>query len=109
MQEIKKEIFKSGKFSELARALKGVAADSPLTVKGISGSLLAFAAFFISEHARTQVVVVARDGDRAEMLRDDCAQLAGEGNVRLFARRAEHSAQSLDLTSSVPQRARLQG
>jgi transcription-repair coupling factor (superfamily II helicase) len=103
MQEIKKEIFKSGKFGELSRALKGVAADSPLTVKGISGSLLAFAAFFISEHARAQVVVIARDGDRAEMLRDDCAQLAGEGNVRLFARRSQHSAQSLDLTSSVAQ------
>src|ERR1041384_4031247 len=103
MQEIKKEIFKSGKFGELSRALKGVAADSPLTVKGISGSLLAFAAFFISEHARAQVVVIARDGDRAEMLRDDCAQLAGEGNVRLFARRSQHSPQSLDLTSSVAQ------
>ncbi len=103
MQEIKKEIFKSGKFGELSRALTGAAATDPLVVKGISGSLLAFVAVFVGEETQKQVVVVARDDDRAEMLRDDCAQLGGEGNVRLFARRSQHSAQSLDLTSSVAQ------
>ena len=61
MLEIKKQIFKSGKFGELSNALKELSAGSQLTVRGISGSLLAFVAAFTAEKTQRQVVVVARD------------------------------------------------
>jgi transcription-repair coupling factor (superfamily II helicase) len=103
MQEIKKEIFQSAKFSEFSGALKRLTSGSPLTLRGISGSLLAFVASFAFEKTRGQLVVVTSDEDKAQMLRDDCGLVVGEANVRLFGKRPHHSGQSLDLTSSVAQ------
>src|ERR1051325_4426053 len=103
MQEIKKLLFQSAKFTELSSALKGISPASPLNLRGVSGSLLAFVAAFTFEKMKGQLVVVARDEERAEMLRDDCGLLAGEANVRFFGKRPHHTGQSLDLTSSVAQ------
>lgn len=103
MQDIKKHIFHSVKFAELSDALKRISSGSPLMLRGISGSLFAFVAAFTAEKMQRQVVVVASDDDKAEMLRDDCGQLIGEDKVRLFGKRSQHAAQSLDLTSSVAQ------
>jgi len=103
MKAIKKQIFQSGKFTEFLDALKRLAPGSPLMVRGISGSFLAVVSAFVAEKMQRQVVVVARDEDRAEMLRDDCSEFLGEGSVRLFAGRSHHSTQALDLTSSVAQ------
>ncbi|OLD58167.1 MAG: transcription-repair coupling factor, partial [Ignavibacteria bacterium 13_1_40CM_2_61_4] len=103
MKEIKKKIYESDKIRELSAALGGLAPGRSLPVRGLSGSLPAFALAHAAETTRRQILLVASDDDRAEKLRDDCALLLGEENVRFFGTRAHHAAQALDLTSSVAQ------
>ena len=103
MNEIKKRLYESDKFKELSAALGGLTPGRSLSVRGLSGSLPAFVAAHAAERTRRQVLLVASDDDRAEKLRDDCALLLGEQNVRFFGTRAHHAAQALDLTSSVAQ------
>src|SRR6267143_227010 len=103
MKEIKKKIYESDKFKQLSAALRGLTPGKSLSVRGLSGSLPAFVAAHAAETTRRQILLVASDDDRSEKLRDDCALLLGEENVRFFGTRAHHAAQALDLTSSVAQ------
>jgi len=103
MNDIKKRVFESEPFQRLARELEAPGAAQPLFVRGISGSLMAFLATFVYEQRPRQVLLAVPDNDRAERLRDDCALLAREDQVRLYAYSASHRAALLDLTASIAQ------
>src|SRR5882762_7296173 len=103
MKEIKKKIYESAKFKALSAALAGLTPGKSLSVRGLSGSLPAFVAAHAAEASRRQILLVVPDDDRAEKLRDDCALLLGEESVRFFGTRTHHTAQAMDLTSSVAQ------
>jgi transcription-repair coupling factor (superfamily II helicase) len=103
IESIKKRIFESEPFQRLGRELEALSADQPLVVRGISGSLMAFVAEFVYEKKPRQVFLVVADNDRAERLRDDCALLAREEQVRLYAHASGHKAEALDLTAPIAQ------
>ncbi|MDE3057696.1 MAG: transcription-repair coupling factor [Bacteroidota bacterium] len=99
--DIKKRIFSSTEFSQLARC--PFSAGEPVTVQGIAGSLRAFVASFLFEEFSGQIVVVASEKDAAEQLRDDCAQLLPNSNVRLYTIEPFHDAQTLDMSAPISQ------
>lgn len=99
MQNLTKQIFQSKEFLELAERVKKLSRGDVLTIGGVAGSLLAFAASKIFTEEQRQVVLIASDEDSAEKLRDDCALLVGEELVQLFGALPLHDAQTLDMTS----------
>lgn len=103
IEVVKKRIFESEPFRRLARELETLGAGQPLFVRGISGSLAAFVAAFVYERGPRQVLLVVPDNNRAEQLRDDCALLAREDQVRLSAHVPSHKAALLDLTAPIAQ------
>ena len=103
MERVKSEIFQSVAFRNLEDTLRKLNLGEPLHTHGIGGSLLAFFATHIFEHWQRQVVLIASEEDQAEKLRDDCAVIAGEQNVRFYGARPGHQAQSLDMSSSIAQ------
>ncbi len=103
MEKIKEKIFQSNEFKEAGQLAKGLAAGQSIVLRGVAGSLLSFVTVQIAEERQTQVLLVASDEEKAEKLRDDCALLLGEANVRLFGTRPTHQAQMLDMTSSIAQ------
>jgi transcription-repair coupling factor (superfamily II helicase) len=103
MEVIKERIFESEPFQQLARELGTLGVGQPLFVRGMSGSLMAFAAAFVYEQRPRQILLVVPDNNRAEQLRDDCALLAREDQVRLYAHAPSHRAALLDLTAPIAQ------
>jgi transcription-repair coupling factor (superfamily II helicase) len=103
LDDIKKKVSDSEPFLRLRKEGAKVAAGSPLTLKGISGSLMAFVVSSLYEVRQSQVVLLVPDDDRAEQLRDDCVMLLGEHSVRLYAHGPGHKAQSLDMTAPIAQ------
>jgi transcription-repair coupling factor (superfamily II helicase) len=103
IESLQKNIFSSQPFRQLRQELRHHQAGKPFAVKGISGSLLAFVASFLFEEQRRQLILIVPDADRAEQLRDDCALLIGEAQVRLFGETSGHQAELLDLTAPLSQ------
>ncbi|MFA6541047.1 MAG: transcription-repair coupling factor, partial [Bacteroidota bacterium] len=101
MIDLKKRIFSSPPFEQLA--LTDPIAGEPVLLHGISGSLLAFAAAALFHEHAAQVLVIADDPDQAEKIRDDCAALAGDANVRLCLVEHHHSSQTLDMSAPLSQ------
>ncbi len=79
------------------------ATSLPVHLRGIAGSLWAFVAAFLYEEADGQILLVLSEKEAAEKLRDDCAQLVQESNVRLYAVEPLHAGQALDMTSTIGQ------
>ncbi len=103
MDILKNEIFRSDKLIGFDSQVGQLKCGELLHIQGISGSLLAFLMVYVFEKQQHQVVLIASNEDRAEKLRDDCALIAGEQNVRYFGSRPTHQAQMLDMTSSIAQ------
>jgi transcription-repair coupling factor (superfamily II helicase) len=99
IEEIKKHIYSSLQFKELRERVDA----HSLSLTNIRGSLMAFAAAFVFEVSRKQLLLLVPEDDDAEKLRDDCALLLGEERVRLFGHSVEHHAKLLDMSSPVAQ------
>ena len=74
-------------FEALVERLAGDVPGPPAVVHGAAGSLDALLASLLQETLRRQVLVVARDPERAERLRDDLRGIAGEHKVHFFGAR----------------------
>ncbi len=98
---LKKKIFSSEEFQRLG--LAEPAAIAPVYLRGIAGSLWAFIAAYMFEEFHGQILLIVPEKDAAEKLRDDCAQLVSDANVRLYAFESTHAAQLLDMTSTISQ------
>ena len=103
LDDLKKKISDSEPFLRLRRDAAGATPGKPLTLRGISGSLMAFVVSNLYEVRQSQVVLLVPDDDRAEQLRDDCVQLLGEHSVRLYAHGPGHKATALDMTAPIAQ------
>ncbi|MDD8017857.1 MAG: hypothetical protein PHP42_05755, partial [Bacteroidota bacterium] len=101
MVEFSQKIFESELFQKLNAC--NVTPDQPMLLRGISGSLWAFAAVALFRQANGQVLVVVDDKDRAEKLRDDCISIIGDANVRLCIVEPHHVSQSMDMSSPLSQ------
>jgi transcription-repair coupling factor (superfamily II helicase) len=103
LDDIRRKIAESEPFLRLQTEAAGAEPGKPLTLRGISGSLMAFVVSHLYESRQSQVVLLVPDDDRAEQLRDDCAMLLGEYSVRLYAHGPGHKATSLDMTAPIAQ------
>ncbi len=103
IEEIRKRIEDSEPFRMLLQRSKALAAGESLSIRGVSGSLMAFVAASLYDARQTQVVLLTADRDRAEQLRDDCALLLGEHSVRLYTHGPSHKAAALDMTAPIAQ------
>jgi transcription-repair coupling factor (superfamily II helicase) len=103
LEKIKEKIFQSGEFRQLNEKLRSFAPGERLELRNVAGSLIAFTAVNVFESAHRQVLLVASDEDRAEKLRDDCALLLGEQQVRFFGAKSSHHGQSLDVSTTIAQ------
>jgi transcription-repair coupling factor (superfamily II helicase) len=103
VEKIKKILFESSPFVKFTEDIKRLEVNSPLLLRNVSGSLLAFVAAKAFEESGRQCVLIASDEDHAEKLRDDCALLVDEGKVCYFGSRPRHQAQSLDMSASIAQ------
>ena len=99
IEQIKKTIFSSPPFEALQRILE----QNEVHLRGISGSLMAFAVSYVFEQRQSQLLYVCADEDSAEKLRDDCALLLGEQSVALFAFNVARHARILDMTGPIAQ------
>ncbi len=75
----------------------------PVILRGISGSLWAFIAAYLFEEYQGQILLLVPEKDAAEKMRDDCAQLLSNANVRLYAKESIHAGQALDMTATISQ------
>ncbi|MGE5314706.1 MAG: transcription-repair coupling factor [Acidobacteriota bacterium] len=75
----------------------------PVVLRGIAGSLRAFVAAHLYAEFQNQLLVVCAEKDDAEKLRDDCALLAGEADVRLYMVESVHEAQALNMNAPISQ------
>ncbi|HCA78847.1 MAG TPA: transcription-repair coupling factor [Bacteroidetes bacterium] len=103
IETIKKRIEGTEPFRALTEKVRSIDAGETLTVRGIHGSLMAFAAAAAFEASSSQVLLLVPDTDRAEQLRDDCALLLGESNVRLYSHGSGHKGALLDMTAPIAQ------
>jgi transcription-repair coupling factor (superfamily II helicase) len=101
LAEIKKKIFSTEEFLKLS-AIEPTT-SGPIFLRGVSGSLWAFIAAYLFEEFQRQIFLVVSEKDSAEKLRDDCAQLFSEANVRLYAMESIHAGQALDMTATISQ------
>jgi transcription-repair coupling factor (superfamily II helicase) len=103
IETIRKRIETTLPFRELGERIASLPAGGCVDVRGISGSLLAFAAAALYESRRSQVLLLVPDTDRAEQLRDDCSLLLGENAVRLYSHGSGHKGALLDMTAPIAQ------
>jgi transcription-repair coupling factor (superfamily II helicase) len=96
-------LLKSEGFSRLAALVSATEPERPLLFDGAAGSLLAYVASVIYEKRNAQLLLITSSIEKAEMIRDDCATLIGEANVRYLGRRPTHEAETLDVDSTVAQ------
>lgn len=99
--DVKKKIFSSTPFQALAAT--EAAPGAPVTLRGVNGSLWAFVAAALFNERKSPVLAVVEDSERAERLRDDCARILGDANVRLCTVEHRHAAQALDLSAPLSQ------
>ena len=83
--------------------MKSLQPGNPIQLRGISGSLIAFAVMRLFELQKTQILLVSEDRDRAEQLRDDCATLLGDNRVCLYVAEPVHAALNLDMSAQIAQ------
>ena len=76
----------------LREAAGPLAAGSAVRMTGVAGSLLAVLVAELRETLGHQLLVVARDNEAAERMRDDLTMLAGADALRWFSGRDRHSA-----------------
>jgi transcription-repair coupling factor (superfamily II helicase) len=103
MKRFKDLVTSSTPFSLLRESFEKADKERPVILNGVSGSLLAFIAAEAFAETGRQILVIASDNDRAETLRDDCALILGDDQVRLFGSRPAHYSQTLDLSSPIAQ------
>ena len=103
IETIKKRIEGTEPFRTLIEKVGSIRPGERLSVRGINGSLMAFAAAAAFEACRSQVLLLVADRDRAEQLRDDCALLLGEHAVRLYSHGTGHKGALLDMTAPIAQ------
>ena len=101
LDTLTQKIYQSPEFFRLTENLPRP--GSPLLLRGCSGSLWAFVVSFLFNEFHDQILVVVPEKDFAERLRDDCAQLAGEANVRIYIKDPPHAAQALDMSAPIGQ------
>ena len=101
LDQLKQNIFSSEPFQQLVATEP--TPDAPKFVRGIAGSLRAFVAAHVWQEFQQQVLVVVPENDTAEQMRDDCALLVGDANVRLYLYETQHASQSLDMSASISQ------
>jgi transcription-repair coupling factor (superfamily II helicase) len=101
IKDINNRIFESAHFQKL-NALN-VSAGNPAQLHGISGSLWAFVAVALFRQANGQVLVVLDEQERAEKLRDDCAAIIGDANVKLCVVEPQHASQAMDMSAPLSQ------
>lgn len=99
--DIYSNIFDSEHFQRL-NALN-VSAKNPAVLHGIFGSLWAFVAVALYRQANGQVLVVLDEPERAEKLRDDCATIIGDANVKLCIVESQHASQAMDMSATLSQ------
>ncbi|MEK6755102.1 MAG: transcription-repair coupling factor [Bacteroidota bacterium] len=103
IEAIKKKIGESEPFRFLRQRVATLGAGDDVWIRGVNGSLAAFVAALIFEASKRQTVLIIPESDRAEQLRDDCAIVSGEQNVRLYGRGPSHKATLLDMTAPIAQ------
>lgn len=95
--DLTSRILDSSPFQQLSAL--NVSPERPAVLHGIAGSLWAFIAVSLFRQANGQVLVVTDDQERAEKLRDDCASIVGDVNVRLCIVEPQHASQAMDVTA----------
>jgi transcription-repair coupling factor (superfamily II helicase) len=103
IKQLGKRITESDPFQQLTATMTSLQLGSSVQLQGISGSLIAFTAVHLFELRKTQVMLVAADRDRAEQLRDDCAILLNDDQVRLYVSGPAHAAMNLDMSAPIAQ------
>ncbi|HLP14647.1 MAG TPA: transcription-repair coupling factor [Bacteroidota bacterium] len=101
IEEIKQKIFSTPGFVQLTSGEP--VSGRPIWLKGIAGSLRAFVAAHLYAEFQGQLLVVCAEKDDAEKLRDDCAMLAGDADVRLYLVESAHDAQVLNMSAPISQ------
>ncbi|MCK9410207.1 MAG: hypothetical protein M0R68_13855, partial [Bacteroidetes bacterium] len=99
--DITSTIFDSPHFQKLTSL--NVSAENPAILHGIAGSLWAFIAVSLFRQSNGQVLIVLDEHERAERLRDDCATIVGDANVKLCIVEPQHASQALDVTAPLSQ------
>jgi transcription-repair coupling factor (superfamily II helicase) len=101
LEDIKKELYSSEAFQAILKA--PFRPQEPQMMSGICGSLWAFIASFLFEEFHQQLLVITSERDAAEKIKDDCALLVSDANVRLFSADPPRSSQLLDMSTPVTQ------
>ncbi len=101
IEKIKRKIFGSVPFEQLTadEPIPG----TPVVLRGIAGSLRAFVAAHVYEEFQRQLLVVCAEKDDAEKMRDDCAMLLGDADVRLYLVDSAHEGESLNMSAPISQ------
>ncbi len=97
---IKESLHDSEPFLRLRHECVRDAGNFPLSITGVSGSLLAFVVDILSE-SHSQVLLVVPEQDRAEKFRDDCSLISAQKHVHLFAHAEHRSTTLLDMSGPV--------
>jgi transcription-repair coupling factor (superfamily II helicase) len=103
IEQIRKRITDTDPFRQLTAAINSLQPGNPFQLQGINGSLIAFVAAHLFELRKTQIVLLVADRDRAEQLRDDCAALLDDDQVRLYVSGPTHAAINLDMSAPIAQ------
>jgi transcription-repair coupling factor (superfamily II helicase) len=101
IETIKKKIFAAEPFQQLTA--EEPVAGIPVMLQGIAGSLRAFVAAHVYGEFQHQLLVVCAEKDDAEKMRDDCALLLGDADVRLYLVESAHDAQVLNMSAPISQ------
>ena len=103
LREIHDSVARSEPFVWLSRSVDALKPGGRITISGLSGSLLPFAIAHLQATTRRQLLILLPDRDHAEMVRDDCALLAGRGDVYLYVHSRHGSATPLDMSAPIAQ------
>ncbi len=99
--DIHKKIFDSPHFQKLTSL--NVSAGNPVQLHGLYGSLWAFVAVALFRQGNGQVLVVLEEQEHAEKLRDDCASIIGDANVKLCTVEPQHASEAMDMSALLSQ------
>ncbi len=101
IETLKQKIFAAGPFRQLTA--EEPAPGIPILLSGVAGSLRAFVAALLYGEFQRQLLVVCAEKDDAEKMRDDCALLLGDADVRLYLVDSTHEAQVLNMSGPISQ------
>jgi transcription-repair coupling factor (superfamily II helicase) len=101
IEAIRQKIFSTPAFEQLTAEEPSSA--RPVVLRGLAGSLRAFVAAHLYGELQGQLLVVCAEQDDAEQMRDDCALLAGEADVKLYLVESAHDAQALNMSAPISQ------